>query len=360
MSVKKISNVLLSRPIKRAMLPARLTFFPARQFKHTTLFRRHFNNANYDTIVKNAVHMNRNGVKGSSLGGKRLPFRTILILIATSSSLSMMLYATIQYFRIRDELNHSKETNIEKSIFLPLWFNSNILWKKTLNYPEGLRYIDLGYYSYLTTEMIQNNSNNSNGSKSDVEEYCHELQSHNIKYAVLEKLSSNNKIRAIFGLPLNLTLDNSKFNIWIELSHPSVSGMQMNITQSSSLNEKSNSLGFRWAIKTINWNSIKDDTLSPIGLGMARIGSNAETKIHEKSSGKVHEVHQSKEKVPLNPNRDYAVKFQSEYVVTDKSANKQGKIKYIGTIDFDHLLINRGVIITDIELVYDDTSYKII
>lgn len=134
--------------------------------------------------------MNHNGVSGTVPGvGKKLPIKTVLILIATASSSSMLLYATIQYFRIKDELDQSKETHVLKSIFLPLWFNSNILWKKSLNYPEGLRYVDMGYYHYLTTEMMQNNTN---GSKSDVDNYCDELQQHNIKYAVLEKLSSNN------------------------------------------------------------------------------------------------------------------------------------------------------------------------
>lgn len=357
MNLRVVNNARFLVLLKRAVIPARQTFHPVRYFGQSGPFSRQFNKVNYDILVQNAVHMSRNGANGTSPGGKRLPLRTILILIATSSSLSMLLYATIQYFRIRDELSQSKESNVQKSIFLPLWLNSNILQRKTLNYPEGLRYVDMGYYNYLTAEMMQNNSN---GSKSDVEEYCDELQQHHIKYAVLEKLSSNNKIRAMFGLPLNLNPNNSKFNIWVELVHPSVSGIQMSIIQKTDSHEKSNDVSFKWAIKPINWNSIKDDTLSPIGLGMAKIGSNAETKIHEKSSGKVHEVHQGKDKVPLNPNRDYAIRFQSEYFITDKSANKQGRIKYIGTIDFDHLLINRGVIITDIELIYDDTLYKII
>ncbi|KAG5420434.1 hypothetical protein I9W82_002315 [Candida metapsilosis] len=345
-----------AQSIMLAGLARPTTHIPFRFIGNRAFHPRQFNKANYEALVKNAVHMNHNGVNGTAPGvGKKLPIKTILILIATASSSSMLLYATIQYFRIKDELDQSKETHVSKSIFLPLWFNSNILWKKSLNYPEGLRYVDMGYYHYLTTEMMQNNTN---GSKSDVDNYCDELQQHNIKYAVLEKLSSNNQIRAIFGLPLTLnTKANSKFNIWVELLYPSVSGMQMNISQSS---PKSHDVSFNWAIKSINWNSIKDDTLSPIGLGMARIGSNAETKIHEKSSGKIHEIHQSKDKVTLNPNRDYAIRFQSEFSISDKVADKHGKIKYIGTIDFDHLLINRGVIITDIELIYNNTSYKII
>ncbi|KAI5958912.1 hypothetical protein KGF57_002346 [Candida theae] len=344
--------------LKGIVSPATSIHSPIRYLARTSSHPRQFDKANYDALVKNAIHMSRNGVNGIAPIGKRLPFRTIVILVATSSSLSMLLYATIQYWRIKEELNQSKESNIQRSIFLPLWLNSSILWKKTLNYPKGLRYVDMAYYNYITTEMMQSNTNAGDGKKSDIDHYCHELQEHNINYAVLEKLSSNNEVRAIYGLPLSLHANsNCKFNIWVELVHPSVSGMQIDIVQE---NKSHHQVNFQWAIKSINWNSIKDDTLSPIGLGMARIGSNAETKIHEKSSGKVHEAHQSKEKIVLNPNRDYAIRFQGEFAISDKSAEKQGKIKYIGAIDFDHLLINRGVIITDIELVHNGTSYKIV
>ncbi|KAI5968207.1 hypothetical protein CANMA_002423 [Candida margitis] len=358
MKSRMVNSTRFLMPLKGINLLQRQAFYQVRHFGQAGRHSRQFDKANYDTLVRNAVHVSRNGINGTTTGGKRLPLRTILILIASSSTLSMLLYASIQYFRIRDELHQSTGSNIQKSIFLPLWFNPNVLWKKTLNYPEGLVYVDKGYHNYITTEMAQNNLNGT--TKSDIDEYCNDLQQQNIKYAVLEKLSSNNKIRAIFGLPLNLTMNNSKFNIWVELIHPSASGIQIDFTQKSNGTEGGHNISFKWAIKPINWNSIKDDTLSPIGLGMARIGSNADTKIHEKSSGKIHEVHQVKDKVPLNPNRDYAVNFQSEYSITDKAGDKQGKIKYIGTIDFDHLLVNRGVKITNVELVYDDTSYKII
>ena len=288
----------------------------------------------------------------------RLPIRTIIILMAASSSLTMMFYVMVQYKKFQDEVVENDGKLRKRLIFLPLWVNMNLFYQKTYNYPIGLKYFDSDYYEYLITEMSQ--SNKSGKKDIDVDNYRKLLQDENIKYSVLELLSANSKIRQLFGLPLNMELNPDDFKIWVESKYPSVSGLQIDILEKSTKAGKSTEFDTNWIVKPINATAIVNDTLVALGLKLDRLErSDASIKTHEKGSGKIHEVNVN-EKLKLNSNRDYFVRFQGKFIVSDKAFVNLGVVRYSGTLDFDHLMINRGMKITGLELDYNGVLYKIL
>ncbi|RCK58952.1 hypothetical protein Cantr_07603 [Candida viswanathii] len=294
----------------------------------------------------------------------RLPVRTIIFLIAASSSLTMMFYVMVQYKKFQDEVVENDGKLRKRLVFLPLWVNANFFYQKTYKYPIGLKYFDYDYYEYLMTEMNQSNMpGNGNGKKkkeSDAENYSKLLQDENIKYSVLELLSANSKIRQLFGLPLNMELSPDDFKIWVESKYPSVSGLQIDILERSTKDGKSTEFNTNWIVKPINAASIVNDTLISLGLKLDRLErSDASIKTHEKASGKIHEV-KLNDKVNLNSNRDYFIRFAGKFVVSDKSFVNLGVVNYTGTIDFDHLMINRGIKVIGLDLSYDGVLYKIL
>lgn len=358
--------------------------------------------AKYDQLIKQAVHQSigNSGTNTNVIGGtsyefatkplssanfsepsKRLPLRTILFLIAVSSTLSMLLYSVVQYIKFEsDTMETNGKLRLQSIFFLPLWFNTNILSKKTYKYPYGIRYLDPEYYEYLVTEIAQFNQQGSGHltTSHEVENFVKSLELNNVYYGVLEKISANKKIRELFGLPLVLESRNKKdqknltnpinfkdndFKIWVEVKHPSVSGLQIELAkfkdQSSQIVKKN--ITFNWTVKPINWRAITDNVLTSLGIGLNKLEtSNANIKIHEDSSGRIHEVQQEKDKHQvIQKNRDYEINFKNEINVMNKSGTKTGVVRYQGHIDFDHLLINKGVKITRIDLVFEDTVYRI-
>ncbi|KAK6877690.1 hypothetical protein K6H10_003750 [Candida tropicalis] len=329
------------------IIPTR-NYYNDRQQKINQVIKSALSNSTRSSNFQTIPIMNRN----------RLPIRTIIILIAASSSFTMMFYVMVQYKKFQDEVVENDGKLRKRSIFLPLWANMNLFYQKTYKYPIGLKYFDTDYYEYLITEMGQ--SNKTGKRENSVENYRKLLQDENIKYSVLESLSANAKIRQLFGLPLNMELNSDDFKIWVESKYPSVSGLQIDIVERSTKSGKSTEFDTNWIVKPINATSIVNDTLVALGLKLDRLErSDASIKTHEKASGKIHEVNVN-EKVKLNSNRDYSVRFQGKFVVSDKSFVNLGVINYSGTLDFDHLMINRGIKVTGLDLDYDGVLYKIL
>ncbi|KAK6868736.1 hypothetical protein K6H11_004089 [Candida tropicalis] len=278
------------------IIPTR-NYYNDRQQKINQVIKSALSNSTRSSNFQTIPIMNRN----------RLPIRTIIILIAASSSFTMMFYVMVQYKKFQDE-------------------------------------------------VVENDGKRENS----VENYRKLLQDENIKYSVLESLSANAKIRQLFGLPLNMELNSDDFKIWVESKYPSVSGLQIDIVERSTKSGKSTEFDTNWIVKPINATSIVNDTLVALGLKLDRLErSDASIKTHEKASGKIHEVNVN-EKVKLNSNRDYSVRFQGKFVVSDKSFVNLGVINYSGTLDFDHLMINRGIKVTGLDLDYDGVLYKIL
>ncbi|KAI3405017.2 hypothetical protein KGF56_002182 [Candida oxycetoniae] len=337
----------------------------------------------YDQLIINAIQSDKaktfSSVNTNSpyiKESRRLPLRTILVLIATSSSLSMLVYIIVQYVKFQRDENEMGSTGVnqrerERSIFVPLWFNLNIWYRKSYSFPEGIKFLDPQYYEYLLTEMGQLcRKDPMDLKKGDIEDFLRDFRENHVNYALLERVSSVKKVREIFGLPLNVDSANSNdngsdncFKTWVEVKHPSVSGMQFEFTQNvkQGSNKPQNSVNFKWAVKCLNISSIAANSITSLRIGLNELeSSNANVKTHEKSSGKVHKVKRGTNDFEINKNRDYLVNFSGEAKVSDKSGEKTATIKYVGTIDFDHLLINRGVKVLKIDLYYGDTVYRIV
>ncbi|RLV91023.1 hypothetical protein JA1_004155 [Spathaspora sp. JA1] len=334
----------------------------------------------YDQLVRESMLRDtiQQGI-GSSNGGstegiigeqqrlkdsRRLPLSTVLFLIAAGSSISMLIYVFVEYRKFEKEeanTSNSGDTIItSRSLFLPLWFHTDWFHRKRYQFPQGINYFDPDYYEYIKTEMDQLNRG---GQELDtLKNYCSVLESENVEYTVLQKLSCNLKVKQIFGLPLILdSIDISQFKIWIESKYPTISGIRIDISRRNS-SDSNTDITFQWCIKPINFGSIVNNMLVQLGLKLDRLeSSNAEIKTHEKASGKIHEMKLENKKLILNKNRNYNIIFTGKLLVEDKFKTKSGILTYKGIIDFDHLMINRGVKIISMDLQYNDnTTYKIL
>ncbi|ODV68198.1 hypothetical protein HYPBUDRAFT_107022 [Hyphopichia burtonii NRRL Y-1933] len=327
-------------------------------------------------LVKNTIQNNPNFITpGGQLfqNNNGLPFKTILMLIVTSSSLTMAGYLLWQIDQLKDQVESGNEGDITtKSIFLPIWLNCNWIYVSRYRYPDHIYYFDPEYFEYLQTEMNQLNS--EPGKISDKDNYLKLLITDNIQYKVLETASIQSSIREIFGLPININ-QSSNFDIWVEPKHPTISGIRFDIELDKSEGKTNYVISPHWSIKLINFTTIISDLLVAAGLKLDRLNtSEAQAKTHERGSGRVHEVPLNdskklrKHKHPTmhNLDKDYNVIYTGNYVITDNNNLKKGIIEYKGIIDFDHLTINRGVKIIELNLCMKEsdgksqTTYKLI
>lgn len=312
-----------------------------------------------EQYVRSAIHSNPGLLHTHGIDDKRgLSLRTVLLLIAASSSITMGLYLAVQLVQHHNEADGPNT----KRVFLPLWLDFNWLYRSTYTYPGGIRYFDNEYYSYLVAEMAQTTgSGNDYPSDKDLQAFLAVLQKENIKYKVLEELSLNAQVRRLFGLPLAVdTKEGSEFRIWIRSKHPTVSGIQVDVNRA----KDGSTIDWRWAIKLIRVVSIINDALVLLGLKLDSLDtSNAHRKTHERSSGRIHEVPITDKKKPalvLNRDKDYDVVFEGEYLVKDMAEKSIGVLKYQGVIDFDHLMINRGVKVVSMSVCASDATYKVL
>lgn len=287
---------------------------------------------------------------------KGLPFRTVIVLIAASSSLTMVLYVMSQFLKFNDNDDQYKQ------VFLPLWFKPNWFGLSQYQFPDAIPYFgDHDYFEYVQIELDQLNQNK--GTVTDLENYQTILQRENIQYKLLEALSGNYQVREIFGLPLTINQPD-EFTMWLESKYPTVSGLSFNFIATPDTSGKSaqksdtTKVSVSWLIKLIRISNLVNDVLISLGLKLNRLDSE-QVKIHEKSSGKIHEVPIEDKKITLNNNKDYNVKFLGKFTIQNINELEHGTLTYTGIIDFDHILINRGVKITSIDLIKQQGEEKI-
>lgn len=316
--------------------------------------KRKYYNLIREQLVTNSIDDNPE-LRNHHTTGKngRLSFKTILILIAASSTMSMAVYTISEMTKF-----YKDESKDRGTIFLPLWINFNMLFQSTYPFPKGLRYFDEEYAVYMEEEMRQLNTSKE---KSDIANYTERMEQENIKYTLLEEISKNSTVRQIFGLPLSFKItEKSHFEVWIESRHPAISGIQIDMLRHRNENDTPNSfktnIKLNWAIKPINITSLIDSALVQAGLKLDRLkASDAQFKTHEKGSGRVHEVpltdNHKRNDLILNNSKDYNIFFSGNMMIQDKNKFESGKVFYKGLIDFDHLLINRGVKLKDIEII---------
>jgi hypothetical protein len=283
------------------------------------------------------------------------------VLVAASSSLTMVLYVLSQFLKFSDNDDQYKQ------VFLPLWFKPNWFGVSQYEFPDAIPYFgDNDYFEYVQVELDQ--LNHSKDTVSDLENYQTILQCDNIQYKLLEILSGNYQVRETFGLPLTINQPQD-FTMWLETKYPTVSGLCFKFVATptnpgkSAQKSDSTKVSVSWLIKLIRISNLVNDVLISLGLKLNRLDSE-QVKIHEKSSGKIHEVPIEDKKITLNNNKDYNVKFLGKFAIQNANELEQGTLTYSGVIDFDHILINRGVKITSIDLIkhhgQEKVKYKIL
>ncbi|KAK6201482.1 uncharacterized protein RJT21DRAFT_35499 [Scheffersomyces amazonensis] len=329
-------------------------------------FEQEIEKLKYDQMLRDRLISSGIGNDTHLKDKRRLPLKTIILLIATSSTLTMVVYVItqlIKFYGETDDDNDEIKTK-RRAIFLPIWLNLNLLWQKSFTFPGGIMYLDKEYYEYLMVEidqLIKNKSQNP-----DLVDYLKLLEDENIKYSVLEHVSMNHRIKEIFGLPLTISSieddpSTPHLSLWVESKYISVSGIQIELERYKSIEGQTHENKFKanasWVVKPINIITSINNALISLGLKLDRL-DNEQIKTHERSSGKIHEVPivDNKDHKVINGPKDYEIKFKGELQLSDKNHFESGIIKYQGQIDFDHLMINRGVKITTMELIMSPKS----
>lgn len=278
------------------------------------------------------------------------PIRSVLFLVVGSIASTMALYTAAQLWQL-----HSSELldATSKRVFLPIWVDFNLLYTSRLKFPQDLQYLDRELHDYVQTEIDQNGG--------DVA-MARTVQDTNVRYRVLEKLSANRTVRKIFGVPLTIELaPQPDFQVWIEPKTPTVTGLELTFVK---LVDAHILATMRWKILPVNVGAAIESALTLAGLKLDRLErTEANRKTHERASGKPHEVPITSPRDPytlLNDDKDFNICFAGTFVLADKGA----VIRYSGLIDFDHLMINRGIKLTSmgIESVQDGARvwYKVL
>lgn len=275
---------------------------------------------------------------GASLGGRLLSWKTVLVLVISSSTLTMGVYLAVQVYQVSRAEPDSKPRNV----FLPLWVSFDWPYQRRYAFPSYLRYVDPEFYSHVES----------------TDRYAERLHEENVQYQILDGLFRLPAIRDRFGIPFSLkTSEADSFDMWIEPKHPTVHGPQIHISKESGRIV----LSWQWSVKLVHWWSSVDSFLKGMGTKLDRLDSSpALQKTHEKGSGRVHEVIQplKNNSVPCG-DRDYRVMFSGTFRLSDASKFRSGTVSYTGVIDFNHLGINRGARIALLVVDSEGVAYKV-
>lgn len=294
------------------------------------------------TLQENPGILNGNG----TMQKPGTSFRTILLLVAASSLLTMLAYLGVQVYNVsQDKLENVRPNRV----FLPLWLSVDWPWERKFSFPKYLAYLDPEFDAYI----------------SSIPNFTEDLRLRHVEFLVLDELFKLKLVRDTFGIPLVLkSEDLDKFDTWIECKYPTVHGPVILITKENG----KLGLSWKWSVNPIPWWGSIDRALTALGFKLERLDStDAMQKTHEKSSGRVHEVKTTKDsklKRVICTEKDYDVLFKGLFHLSNSSTTKTGRVTFTGLIDFDHMGINRGARLTLIELNVQEegseVSYKIV
>lgn len=250
----------------------------------------------------------------------------------------------------------NKDKEDSNGIFIPVVLKLSRSGFHQYQFPHDLRYLDKEAYNHFAFELKQF----PDGS---LDSYNVVLQYENIKYQVLEQLSKHHKIKHLMGIPIfieNGPIEasdyvrdtfgfNNDFNIWVEVKTPVISGPQISLEDGLVL-WKVKSLGFgESSIQRLF--SLMGKTLDQIE-SLDRILAIPETTDLPND----HII----EKSGIKKAKDYNIYYVGEFNITDKTKKSKARIVYVGTIDFNHLSLNRGVKLLSMKLIMQDETYKLL
>lgn len=262
-----------------------------------------------------------------------MSWKSILLGMALTSTATMGLFVSLQLLYPRSD------PEAPRRAFVPLWVSTGWLGKSRLRFPRDIILLDENCYHCLLDGK-------------EPAEYLDHLEKENIKYKVLELVSLSQEVRKTLKLPVSISVpENSDFKIWMESTMPIVAGLQFSFPP----NELSPRV--EWQLKQIDYRSVVDSVLVAAGLKLDRLGSDAEKKTHEKSSGKIHESVLERDRYVHSP-KNYTIVMSGNFDLEDK-CHRRGTVNYLAVLDFDHLKINGGVKITSMHLVADNKHYKV-
>lgn len=311
----------------------------------------------------NALQQNPHQILNSTIK-RKTPFKTIIILGVGTIISSLALYVGVQMWHLSG--NEDDDRNRDNSVFVPLWLNLNLFYSNRYKFPHDLKYFDNDLYQYTCDEIQtykqkQCTKGAARTTESDSDQYLKSFQEVNVKYKVLEKIVSNRALRNQILIPVELD-DESRadcFQIWIETKYPTVSGLIIHW-------DKEMGFSINWKVSLLNIRSLIEGALILAGLKLDRLErSEANSKVHERASGKIHEVpinsgHNNRTLI-LNSKKDFDIWFAGEFVIR---GDQEGLVTYRGKVDFDHLMINRGVKIiglsVDLDAPEGTTRYKVL
>lgn len=330
--------------------PAQLMKLASRRFSATPRCPRNLDNHNYNIRRQQLIHQIQNNPKmisdaNANISGNLLNWRTILLLVASSSSITMGLYLGLEIYRAANDPDDAKPRNV----FLPLWVSFDWPYQRKYDFPTYLKYMDEPYYDQVEASP----------------HFASDLHEKSVQYQVLDGLFRLAVVRDLFGIPLSLKAVDGEdlFGIWIEPKYPTVHGPQIRISKENG----SLKLAWKWTIKLVHWWLSVDSFLTGIGTKLDRIElSEALAKTHERGSGRVHEVvlpSEKKVKLDVCGDRAYKVVFQGTFHVSHLLEKPCGVVSYTGVIDFNHLMICHGARIVQLDLAVGgpdgETIYKI-
>lgn len=260
-------------------------------------------------------------------------WKSILLGVALTSTATMGLFVSLQLLYPRSD------PEAPRRAFVPLWVSTDWLGKRCLRFPRDTILLDENCYHCLLDGK-------------EPAQYLHQLEREHLKYKVLELVSLSQEVRKTLKLPVFISVpEKSDFKIWMESTMPIVSGLQFSFPPNELLPR------VEWQLKQIDYRSVVDSALVAAGLKLDRLGSDAEKKTHEKSSGKVHESVPERDRYVHSP-KNYTIMMSGIMDFEDK-CHRKGTVNYLAVLDFDHLKINGGIKITSMHLAADNKQYKV-
>lgn len=325
-------------PVRRRLANCR--YYSESRFKKEDL---NYNKHDEDMrmkILDSAIGAHSNAYSKTTLN-RKLPLRIILLIIACTSSITMLAYSGVQLYQCQKH-------RVKKSFLLPLWFHPHIYTKKVYSFPKDLKYLDPECYRYFEAQLPREGTVNGNFT---VDLVAKILEEENIKYKILEELSRNSNIRQMFKVPFDFALFTENFRIWVDPKYPTVSGIKIDIDST----RDTTSLRASWSIRLVNMNSILNDFAIAAGVKLDKLEAAQPTKTTEEVS----------EASSIALPKSYDIRFGGQVRLLNNADSYLGTIKYKGCIDFNHILLNRGIKLSEVDMLVNSNEsgtikYKIV
>lgn len=252
---------------------------------------------------------------------RRPPYLAYAVFAAITLSLAVGAYVAGSAYAA-----YALKSDVHRQVFVPLWLGVN--WPRQRRYPA---HTHLAYFvpgcNHDETRLVQK---------------------HDVEGQILNALFRLPEVRDAFGVPMSLASSPSdSFATWIEPHYPTLHGVQLDMARTHG----ALSTTWSWGIRLLRWTDAFGSSMPKVASELASLCSaEAEQKISELSSGRVHQASKDRQKgVPAPAAKDFDVAFSGSFSVHGAHGNN-GTVCYVGVIDQTHLGLSHGVRITLLDL----------